>query len=145
MALSGGGARPSRAYVSHEASAGDLRGQLAAVCSPDRVYFADWIEILELDHPVRRFVSAMCLHAGEVLNGSAAAPYSDADARRRARTRLAPVADLLDSIGATDAKLAEHLNLPLEELRLARHQRDEHGERSDLTQAPGERPSRADR
>ncbi len=69
------------------------QGRLAAVCTRHRVYFADWIEILELDHPVRRFVSAMCLYAGEVLNGPAA-PYTDTTARRRARDRLVPVGDL---------------------------------------------------
>lgn len=95
------------------------RGRLAAVCSPHRVYFAEWIEILELDHPVRRFVGAMCLYAGEVLNGSAAASYSDDDARRRARARLIPLTDLFTGLAATDAELAEYLNVPLDEIRVA--------------------------
>jgi hypothetical protein len=46
------------------------RGRLAAVAA-DRVYYAGHIEVLESEHPERRFVPALCLYSHAVDTGEA--------------------------------------------------------------------------
>jgi hypothetical protein len=42
-----------------------------AALAAERVYFAPHIEVLEPDHPERRFVSALCLYSDGVDTGRA--------------------------------------------------------------------------
>ena len=57
------------------------RGHARAACTRDRVFLSAALNELEPDHPLRIFVLAMCLYAGEVLNGLQDGPYRDQDAR----------------------------------------------------------------
>jgi hypothetical protein len=68
--------------------------------------------------PSIRFVLAMCLYAGEILNHRLRGPYRDADARAFARALLIPGA-LLDR-PLDPAALADGLGVPIRELEIAR-------------------------
>lgn len=95
------------------------QGRVVAACTPRRVFLAECIDVLERDHPVKRFVAAMCLHAGDVLRGRTSAVYGDEDARVFARAHLIPVRELGARLHWSDAELAEHFNVPLAEIRCA--------------------------
>ena len=49
------------------------RHRIAALAA-ERVYYASHIEVLEPDHPERRFVAALCLYSHAVDTGQAGAP-----------------------------------------------------------------------
>jgi hypothetical protein len=49
------------------------RHRVAALAA-ERVYYASHIEILESDHPERRFVAALCLYSHAVDTGEAGRP-----------------------------------------------------------------------
>ena len=55
-------------------------GRIRALCTPRRVYLAEDPEAADAD-PSTRFVLAMCLYAGEVLNGQRPGPYREDRAR----------------------------------------------------------------
>ena len=61
------------------------RGRVAALAA-ERVYYASHIEVLEPDHPERRFVAALCLYSHAVDTGRARrSDYDQGDAERFAR------------------------------------------------------------
>jgi hypothetical protein len=63
----------------------------AAAVAADRVYYAAHIEVLEADHPERRFVAALCLYSHAVDTRQAGvASYDQANAERYARAPLMP-------------------------------------------------------
>jgi hypothetical protein len=97
-----------------------FRGRLAAAAGPDRFILAPHIEVLEDDHPDRRFVSLMCFHARDVLIGRAEGPYTDAEAERVARSSLISDADLGRSLHHPDAALAEYFVTPLDQIAARR-------------------------
>ena len=62
-----------------------------AVVAAERVYYASHIEVLEPDHPERRFVAALCLYSHAVDTGQAGgAHYGQEAAERFARALLMP-------------------------------------------------------
>ena len=102
------------------------RGEVVAVAGPERVWFMPQIEVLERDHPRRRFVAALCLiechrRAGVLPAGG------DGDLERLARELLIPAETLGDD---SDAAAAERLNVPLEQVAARRR---------DLGRAPARR------
>jgi hypothetical protein len=60
------------------------RHRIAALAA-ERVYYASHIEVLEPDHPERRFVAALCLYTHAVDTGRAGRPYEQAEAEAVAR------------------------------------------------------------
>jgi hypothetical protein len=90
------------------------------------MFFSDDPEARGPEDPLKRFVCAMCLYAGEIFQGTIDGPYRDADARAYARWMLIP-GELLEFPGpawrldldspAVDVAAAE-LGVPTEELRL---------------------------
>jgi len=96
--------------------------RLAALADEHGVVLADHIEVLEPDHPLRRFVCALAGHAHDVTLGLIAT-YEHDEAHAAARERLLPVqhAGLL-AAGFSDAQLAEICAMPLEQISARRHE-----------------------
>ncbi len=98
------------------------KGRVAAFAEGDRVMFAEHIDVLEAEHPVRRFVSAMCLFSCELdAAPRPRARYRDQAAEAYARTLLmeTELFDALDRV-LEDHLLAEEFNVPLEQVELRR-------------------------
>lgn len=95
--------------------------RLAALAEGDCVVFTDHLEALEPDHPVRRFVSAMCLFSCEADAARSRLAYSTEGALLYARALLMPAA-LFDGLDREleDHLLAEEFNVPLEQIELRR-------------------------
>jgi hypothetical protein len=91
-------------------------GEVVAVATDHRVLQAPTISVLERDHPRRRFVAALVV-AGRELNSDPGEPYDDDQAHFFARILLMPNDEfeiLADQLH--DAELAEHFNVPLEQV-----------------------------
>lgn len=96
-------------------------GRIAALAI-DRVHFAPHIDVLEPDHPTRRFVGAMALVARAVDERQCDGPYEDGEAERLVRAGLMP-ADLFGVLEARpDWWLAEMFGAPLEQVRKRREE-----------------------
>jgi hypothetical protein len=65
-------------------------GHLAAVSDDHSIWLASRVEVLERDHPVRRFVSMKCLVAREMQTDPGAELYDDARADFYVRSALIP-------------------------------------------------------
>ena len=97
------------------------RGRVAALAA-ERVYYASHIEVLEPDHPERRFVAALCLYSHAVDTGRAGRPYDQEEAEAFARALLMPPEAFAAVIAWTDLELAELFTVPLDQV--ARRRRD---------------------
>ncbi len=95
--------------------------RLVALAEDDWVTFTDPVNVFEVEHPVRRFVSAMCLWSCEVDAVRPRIPYRTEVALLYARALLMP-ADLFDALDREleDHVLAEEFNVPLEQVVLRR-------------------------
>lgn len=93
-------------------------GRAAALTDDDQVVLAEHVDVFERDHPLRRFISAVCVFSCETDAGNVRGGWDPARAERWARALLmptelfAPLADLLE-----DHELAEHFAVPLEQVR----------------------------
>jgi hypothetical protein len=95
--------------------------QRVAALAAERVYFAPHIDVLEPDHPERRFVAALCLYSHAVDTGQAGrAIYDQGEAERFARALLMPAEDFDASEGLPDAELAERFVAPMDHVRVRR-------------------------
>lgn len=95
------------------------RGRTVAACTPTRLLLSDDLEARGLHDPLTRFVCAMCMYAGGVLNGVFPGPYRDGDARAHARRELIPRELLERPVAGLDVELiAAELGVPVEELFL---------------------------
>jgi len=65
-----------------------LAGDVAALCTQDRVYPATVIDRMPQGHPDRALVDVKCLIAGAVLHGDIDGPYDDREADQLARLIL---------------------------------------------------------
>jgi len=99
------------------------RGSVAAVSDGRTVWFASHVKALEADHPVRRFVATKCLVARVMQEGPDAEPYDDALAEFYARCALLPDDEFDARADLQDAELAEHFNVPLEQVSAKRRDR----------------------
>lgn len=91
-------------------------GRLVAATTRDRFVLCDELERRRRDDPERTFVIYMCVHAGDVLNGRSASPYSDAAARHFARACLIPT-ELAERANLDLKRAAKALRVPERELR----------------------------
>ena len=99
------------------------RGRLAAVAA-ERVRYAPHIEVLEPDHPERRFVAALCLYRHAVDTGKAGATDHDQGAAERFARRLLLPAGAFDALShRADVELAEHFGAPLDHIARRRRER----------------------
>jgi hypothetical protein len=90
------------------------QGRLVAGVAADEIVLAPSIAELESDHPLRRFVLAMCMDADEQLRTRCT--YSDQAAEQAARTLLMPTAAWQRASGLSNAELAEAFNVPLDQV-----------------------------
>jgi hypothetical protein len=113
-------------------------GRVVAYALSDHVLLLRPVAVLELDHPVRRFVSLLALVAREMHTDDLAEPYTAARARLYTRMLLMPEEDFTPAAARqADVQLAERFNVPLDEVR-ARH--------ADLgTRSPARSSTRAQR
>jgi hypothetical protein len=82
----------------------------------DRVHYAAHFEVLEPDHPERRFVTALCLYSHAVDTGQAGLGFYDhEDAERFARALPMPAEEFISVNGKSDTELAELFAAPLEQ------------------------------
>jgi hypothetical protein len=103
------------------------RHRVAALAA-ERIYYAAHIEILEPDHPERRFVAALSLYSHAVDTGEACrAHYDQEDAERFARALLIPAEDFDASAWLPDAELAERFVAPLDHISSRRGERSRGG------------------
>lgn len=65
-----------------------LADDVAALCTPDRVYPAQIIDRMPIRHPDRALVDVKCLIAGAILHGDLDGPYDDHEADRIGRQIL---------------------------------------------------------
>ena len=65
-----------------------LAGDVAALCTQDRVYPATVIDRMPEGHPDRALVDVKCLIAGAILHGDLDGPYDDREADQLARLIL---------------------------------------------------------
>ena len=96
-------------------------GRLAALAAGERVVFCPRIEVLEPDHPLRRFVSAVCLWSCELDARDVPVRFDPVAAEVYARALLMP-AELFAALARElpDDVIAEDLNVPLEQVALRR-------------------------
>jgi len=96
-------------------------GRPAAYTDGDRVVFSDHVAVLERDHPLRRFVSAVCVWSCEADAGALPGGWDPVTAELYARALLMP-AELFEGLdrGLADHQLAEHFCVPLEQVRARR-------------------------
>jgi hypothetical protein len=97
------------------------RGRAAATVDIDETRLAPQIEVLEVDHPDRRFVCAMCLYAYEVITGVIPGAYEQDCAERYARTFLAPDWAFCDERWP-DVAVAELYAIPLDQVAAGRRE-----------------------
>jgi hypothetical protein len=97
------------------------RNRAAATVDLDETRLAPQIEVLETDHPERRFVCAMCLYAHEVTTGVIPGGYDQECAERYARTFLAPDWAFSDPTWPDEA-IAELYAIPLDQVQAGRNE-----------------------
>jgi hypothetical protein len=91
--------------------------EIAAIGTEDRVFFTRAISVLERDHPRRRFVAVVALVGRQMAVEPEPEPYDQELAEFYARILVMPndEFEFLSDI-YTDAELAEHFNVPLEQV-----------------------------
>jgi hypothetical protein len=92
-------------------------GKPAAVVFAGRICLLGWIAVLEVEHPIRRWVTCKALFAQDVLEGLLPPPATDLRAERFARAALMPDPEFLRVEAADDHLVAEHFNVPLAPVR----------------------------
>ncbi len=88
----------------------------------DGVRYRPHIEVLERDHPERRFVAAMALHALDLQEGAIAGPYDERFAHAAARALLMPAEATQARLHESDAALAERFAAPLDQVAARREE-----------------------
>jgi len=95
------------------------RGRVAALAA-ERVDYASHIDVLEPDHPERRFVAALCLYSHAVDTGRAGRPYDQGEAEAFARALLMPREAFGPVLAWSDPELAELFMVPLDQVKRRR-------------------------
>jgi hypothetical protein len=96
----------------------------AALVTERRVTFVGGLEDLPDGHPLLRFVVYMALYARDVVTGELPGAYTDEDAERFARACLIDPDELAAHADEDDARLAERLRIPVEQVAHARAELD---------------------
>jgi hypothetical protein len=99
------------------------RGRAAAMAGPERFYLAPHISQRPDGDAVKTFVCYLALYARDVLTGQLPdepSRYFPARGERYARACLIPTREFLPLADRPDAELAEHFNVPLEQIAARR-------------------------
>ena len=92
------------------------QGRAAAFVVGRHSHLAPWIEALECEHPVRRWVLCLALFAVGLRDGVIPGQYSAERAAHFARCALIPQDEFASLDDNEDVVLAEHFNVPLEQV-----------------------------
>ena len=99
----------------------DTNGDVLALVDETHVWFAEQIEVLEKDHPRRRFTAMLALAAGVMQTGPEPEVYDPEVAAYYARYILIPdTTFILQRDRESDPELAERFNVPLDQIE-AKH------------------------
>jgi hypothetical protein len=99
----------------------EYRGELVALVSRERVHIVSpWLRARPVGDPDLRFVGYMCVCCAEVLLGHLPGPFTSELAERWARLALIDRSELAALSAASDGEAGRSLNVPPEQLRLAR-------------------------
>jgi hypothetical protein len=98
------------------------RGQPAALVGVRQLSFLGDVRHLPPGDPVVRFVAQMAFYAQLVLKGEMPPGYSDEDAERFARLALVDPDELARRRRRSDAALAAHFRVPVEQIAQAREE-----------------------
>lgn len=93
------------------------QGKPAAWVANGRIELYPRIAVLEPEHPSRRWATCRAIFALEILSGRIRGPFDQARADHFARSALVPDAEFRSLAAASDAALAEHFNVLLEQVR----------------------------
>jgi hypothetical protein len=96
------------------------RGRPAALVGVRQLSFLGDVRHLPPGDPLVRFVAYMAFYAQLVLTGEMAPGYTDNEAERFARLALVPPDELAPRRRRSDAALAAHFRVPLEQIARAR-------------------------
>lgn len=100
----------------------EYRGELVALVSRERAHIiSPWLLERPAGDPELRFVAFMCLCCVEVLSGRLAGPFTNELAEAWARVALIGPDQLAELEGSSDEDVADALNVPAEQVRIARH------------------------
>lgn len=91
-------------------------GRAAVYVARGRATLAPLADALERDHPVRRWLACIAFYALDVEDGHLAGPYTSARAEHFARCALMPDTEFAALERHPDAVLAEHFNVPLDQV-----------------------------
>ena len=114
--LPGQGANPGRPGAYQASCAPSSIATASPPWPPSAVYYASHIEVLEPDHPERRFVAALCLYSRAVDTGRAGRPYDQGEAEAFARALLMPREAFGPVVDWSDLELAELFTVPLDQV-----------------------------
>lgn len=95
-------------------------GQVVGATDGQLVVFVEAIEVLERDHPRRRFVAMLAIYAVTIAEGHYPGPYRTSDAHDFARCMLMPADEFLPLAGQADHELAEHFAVPVDQVAIHR-------------------------
>jgi hypothetical protein len=93
------------------------QGKPAAWVANGRIELYPRIAILEAEHPSRRWAMCTAIFAMEILAGRIRDPFDQGRADHFARSALMPDGEFRPLVGAGDAAVAEHFNVPLDQVR----------------------------
>jgi hypothetical protein len=97
------------------------RDQLVALVGPERFHLiAPWLQDQPGDDPDVRFVLFMCQFREQVERGALPGPFSSERAELWARCVLIDPAQLRARWNRSDAALAEHFGVPVDQVAAAR-------------------------
>jgi hypothetical protein len=94
----------------------DYRGRPAAWICVGRAELFPSVAALEADHPIRRWVTCLAIFALDVEGGRIRGPFTQPRADHFARCALLPDEEFAPLAGHDDVTLAEHFNVPLEQV-----------------------------
>ena len=95
-------------------------GQVAGATDGELAVFSEAIEVLEPDHPRRRFVALMAIYALTIAAGAYPGPYRTTDSWDFARCMLMPSEAFMPLIWRSDVWLAERFAVPIEQVAIHR-------------------------
>jgi len=116
-------------------------GQIVGATDCELITLTPSIEILEREHPRRRFVSMLAIYAVTIAEGRYPGHYRTADAYDFARCMLMPAGEFLTLAERSDCELAEHFAVPRDQVAVHRGQliacHGDHGCSHPPLQGPG--------
>ncbi|MBA2716454.1 MAG: ImmA/IrrE family metallo-endopeptidase [Propionibacteriales bacterium] len=94
------------------------RSSAAAVATRERFWLVDEIDELPNGHPVKAWVTILCVFARDVMAGTIPGPFTQARAERFAREVMLPAERFIARAHVEQEELAAHFNVPAEQVQV---------------------------